>query len=143
VAQRRREFGIRAALGASARAIVLQVVRGGLRVVVLGIAAGTIIAVVAGGFLRRMLFRTAPTDPLVLGAVAGLLLLVTLVGSLIPAWRAARVSPMEAVRNESAGRLRLPRSRAPRFGILPRGGQSSSWTCSSGALVPAGSHWTR
>lgn len=100
VVQRTREFGIRAALGASARQIVRSVVRDGLGVVVLGMLAGAGIALAVGRLLAPMLYQTSPRDPLVFAVVVGVLLLTSLAAVLLPARRATRVNPLEALRSE-------------------------------------------
>jgi putative ABC transport system permease protein len=99
VAERRREIGIRMALGSSASDVFRLVMRDGSRMTLLGIAAG-----VAGtaGLTRLMagfLYGVRPTDPVVIGGVALLLATVALVATWLPARRAARVNPA-AVLNE-------------------------------------------
>ncbi len=69
VEQRRREFAIRSALGASPANIVGEVVRRGLVLTALGIALGMVVSVEAGNFVRSLLFQVAPQDPLVMLAV--------------------------------------------------------------------------
>ncbi len=104
VAQRTREFGIRSALGARLSEVIRMVVLEGQRTILAGIVAGLAVSIMAVKFLippdliARVLFKTSPTDPLVLGGVALLLVVTTLLGSLVPAIRAGRVAPMEALR---------------------------------------------
>lgn len=98
VVQRTREFGIRSALGASGRQIVRSVLRDGLRVVAAGMALGAGIALVGGKFLAPMLYQTSPRDPLVFLVVVGALLTASIVAVLVPARRATRVDPLEALR---------------------------------------------
>ena len=100
VAQRAREFGIRTALGAVGRDVVTMVVAEGQRVILLGVAIGIGLALIFGRLLASLLFKTSPFDPLVYVVVAGLLVVVTAVGSLVPAWRAARIEPMSALRSD-------------------------------------------
>lgn len=100
VSQRTKEVGIRMALGADKHAIRKMV----LRSAVLLSAAGAILGIV-GSFaltrvLRDMLFQVNPADPIALGGVTLLLLVVALCASLIPAHRATRVDPMTAIRYE-------------------------------------------
>lgn len=100
VAERRREFAIRAAIGATSRQIAWPVVRGGLGTVAAGIAAGFGLALAASGVLQPLLFRTRLADPLALGIAAGVSLVIALVATLAPARTAASQSPMEALRVE-------------------------------------------
>ncbi|HTL05195.1 MAG TPA: FtsX-like permease family protein, partial [Gemmatimonadales bacterium] len=100
VAQRTHEFGVRAALGASPRRLVRGVLRDGLRVVLLGMLVGIGAALYAGRFLAPLLYQTSPRDPLVLAAVTFILLLAACVAMLVPARRATRVDPLEALRAE-------------------------------------------
>ncbi len=100
VAQRTHEIGVRIALGAGGSAIVGMVVKRSLLLAVAGVAIGMVIALWAGRFLQPLLFQTSPRDPLVLGGVVGVLLVTALLASLLPALRARRVDPMEALREE-------------------------------------------
>jgi ABC-type antimicrobial peptide transport system permease subunit len=95
-----REFGIRLALGASARQIIDQVLRQGIRLVLIGIAAGVVVAGLATRFLESLLFRVTATDPLTFAAVAVLLAAVALLACLVPALRAVRIEPTVALRQE-------------------------------------------
>jgi predicted permease len=100
VAQRRQEIGVRIALGARANEIVQLVVGDGIRVTLGGIALGTLIGLVASRQIGGLLFNERPSDPLVYGTVAGVLIVVSILASTIPARRAARVEPSEALRAE-------------------------------------------
>jgi ABC-type antimicrobial peptide transport system permease subunit len=77
-----------------------MVVRQGLAPTVLGGVAGLVIAGYGGGVLESLLFGVEPTDPLVLSGVGLLVLMVALAATAIPARRATRVSPTEALRAE-------------------------------------------
>jgi putative ABC transport system permease protein len=98
VAQRTHEMGVRVALGAQVRDVVSLIVREGLRVVLPGVLLGSLIALAAGKWVAPLLFEVSPKDPPVLIAVIATLTLTAIVASLIPAWRAARVDPNEALR---------------------------------------------
>jgi predicted permease len=100
VAQRTREVGIRMALGARRAEIVKLMLGYGAARATLGIAAGLAIAVVATRVLTNMLIEVRADDPLTYLGVALLLATTALLASLIPARRAARIDPMEAIRAE-------------------------------------------
>lgn len=100
VVQRTREFGIRSALGAQRRQIVASVVRSGLGVVLLGMAMGTAVSLLAGGRLAPLLYETTPRDPVVFAVVVGALLVASVAAVLIPARRATRVDPVVALRSD-------------------------------------------
>ncbi len=97
VRQRRREIGMRLALGAQPGAVTRLVVSRGMRYAVIGSAIGLVITLVLANRLRAMLFDVSPTDFGTLAGVAVLLLGSALVASWIPARRAARIRPMEAI----------------------------------------------
>jgi putative ABC transport system permease protein len=99
-AQRTHELGVRMALGAQSGDVVRLVVAGGLRVAVVGVAIGTVVALVAGRFVGPLLFNISPKDPSVLAVVAVTLLATAAAASLVPAWRATRVDPNVALRTE-------------------------------------------
>ena len=100
VAQRSREIGLRLALGAAPRQVAGLVVRESLRLALFGVIPGIAIAYAAVRSMRAMLFGLAPADPWMLAGAAGIVMLVALLGSIAPASRAVRVSPMEAMRGE-------------------------------------------
>jgi predicted permease len=100
VAQRTREFGIRIALGASTGDVLRLVVRRGLLLAVAGSAAGLLLAVAATGALRSFLFGVSPLDPLTFGAVTALMLAIALLACTVPARRATRADPLDALREE-------------------------------------------
>ena len=96
---RSREIGIRSALGAQSRDVVRMVVREGMTPALVGIAAGTLAALLASLSLERLVFGVSASDPLTLTAVGSLLAIVALLASLVPAYRAARVAPSTALRD--------------------------------------------
>ena len=100
VAQRRREIGVRLALGASRGHVLRLVVRGGLRLVITGVLLGSAFAVWAGRWLATLLFNESPRDPVVYAAVAAVLVIVALVAMAVPAMAATRVDPNVALRAE-------------------------------------------
>jgi putative ABC transport system permease protein len=97
---RRREMGIRLALGGSGSRVTALVVRQGMTVVALGLVAGLGGAVAMGHVLRNQLFQIQPTDPRSLFLAMLLLAVAAFLASLVPALRAARVDPVVALRNE-------------------------------------------
>ena len=100
VGQRRHEFGVRVALGARAEDVVALVVGHGVRAVAAGVVLGALLALAAGRLIASLLYGVSPRDPFVLAAVSVVLLVVAAVASLVPAWRASRVDPVEALRAE-------------------------------------------
>ena len=98
VSERTQEIGLRVALGADAGRVRRLVVRQAMLPVLVGAAFGIAAAVAVGGVLERLLFGVSGTDPLTLGAVAALLVGVAAVASWVPAFRAARLDPLEALR---------------------------------------------
>ncbi|MET0397620.1 MAG: ABC transporter permease [Longimicrobiaceae bacterium] len=100
VGQRRHEIGVRLALGARAGDVLRMVLRQGMALVALGIAAGLAGALVMTRVLESLLFGVSPTDPLTFAAVPLALCAVALLASWLPARRAARTDPMTALRAE-------------------------------------------
>ena len=98
VQQRRREIGIRIALGASTDRVVGMVVRRGLALAIAGVVLGTIGAYALTRVLRSLLFGVSERDPLTFVGVAMVLGMVALIASWVPARRAARVDPLTAMR---------------------------------------------
>ena len=99
-AQRTREMGIRMALGASRRDILISVVRHGFQLTIAGIAVGLVGAFAISRLLQSMLVGVKPGDPGTFVAVSLLLLAVALLASYLPARRATKVDPMVALRYE-------------------------------------------
>lgn len=99
-ARRRHEMGIRAALGATRAAVIRLVIGGGAFPVFIGILVGLGGSIGLTRFIRAMLFATDPIDVLTLAGVAVLFASVALLACVVPAWRAARIDPMSALRQE-------------------------------------------
>jgi predicted permease len=100
VGQRTREFGIRMALGATPHAVRWQVARQGLLLAGTGVAAGLVLAFGVTRLLSRFLYGVSPFDPLTFIGVPLLLVLIAVAACWLPARRATRVNPVEALRAE-------------------------------------------
>jgi len=99
VAQRRREIGLRIALGANSGSVVGMIVKRGVVLTFAGLAVGLGLAWAATRAMSALLVGIGANDPATLAGVVGLLFLIALVASSVPALRAARVDPMEALRD--------------------------------------------
>jgi putative ABC transport system permease protein len=100
VARRRAEIGIRMALGAARGDVVTMVMREAGLLLAAGVAAGLLLAIVAGRAAATLLFGLTPGDPATLATAAAGLGAVALLASYLPAWRASRLEPTEALREE-------------------------------------------
>ncbi len=100
MSQRTHELGVRSALGAGRRHLLRLVMGRGLRVAVIGVVLGAGGALLAGRAVASLVYGISPYDPVVLGLVALILLTVSAGASFVPAWRATRIDPMEALREE-------------------------------------------
>jgi putative ABC transport system permease protein len=100
VSQRVKEIGVRVALGAQPGDVLGMVVRQGVSLALAGLVIGLIVAGAGGRVMSDVLFQIEPSDPLALTASAGLLLVVAMVACAVPAWRATRVAPAEALRGD-------------------------------------------
>jgi ABC-type antimicrobial peptide transport system permease subunit len=99
-AQRTREIAIRAALGADRQRLVRLVLDSGARVIMLGLGLGLVGSWYLMQLVRGFLFQIEPRDPLVFGVAILTIVLVGVLAALIPARRASRVDPMQALRSD-------------------------------------------
>ena len=100
VSMRTREFGVRLALGAEPRQILALVARRGLLLGGMGVAAGIGASYAAGRWIESLLAGVSAADPSTLAVAVGVSLAMTLAGSFMPAFRAARTNPREAIQND-------------------------------------------
>jgi putative ABC transport system permease protein len=100
VTQRTQEIGIRVALGAQAGSVLRLVITRGMVLVGIGLVLGTAGAIGATRLVSGMLFQISATDPVTFAGVTGFFLMVALCACLLPAWRALRIDPLEALRVE-------------------------------------------
>ena len=100
VTRRTREIGIRMALGAGPANVLWMILRGSLVILAIGTTAGLSAAMILTKFAESLLFGVKPHDPLTIAGALLVLLLVTLLAGFLPAHRAARVQPMEALKQE-------------------------------------------
>jgi ABC-type lipoprotein release transport system permease subunit len=98
VNHRRGEIGIRLALGAEPGAMLRMIARDGMRLALVGCAIGVVVALVAARMLTQFLYGIAPWDPMTLGGVVGVVMLVATAACLIPGRRAAAEDPASALR---------------------------------------------
>ena len=99
-AQRKTEIGIRVALGATREQVMRKMLLDGMRPAVFGLVGGLAASLEAGQLMRDLLYEIKPLDPAVYAAVAATLLAVAAFACIVPAWRASRVDPMQALRAE-------------------------------------------
>jgi ABC-type antimicrobial peptide transport system permease subunit len=100
VVQRTLEIGLRMAMGAQRSDVLGMIVRRGLTLALIGLAGGVVISAVIMRLLSGMLYGIRPYDPITFAATAGLLLVVSVAASIVPAWRAARLDPIETLREQ-------------------------------------------
>jgi putative ABC transport system permease protein len=100
VAQRTKEIGVRMALGARRHVVLRFVVGDALRLLGHGLVVGIPVALVAASSLRSLLFGVAPQDALTISLVCVVLIMTTITAAVVPAFRAARVDPVVALRAE-------------------------------------------
>ena len=100
VGLRRREVGLRVALGAQSRDIVAQFLARALRIVAVACAAGLALSFLFTRFLSGMLYGVSPSDPVTLSAVVAVVVGAAVLAAILPAASAARIDPMQALREE-------------------------------------------
>jgi putative ABC transport system permease protein len=100
VAQRTSEIGVRIALGAQREQVMRLMLADGLRPAVIGLVLGLVVSAGVTRLIQSLLYGVAPFDPVVFLAVSLALLAVAAIACLIPAWRASRLDPIDALRNE-------------------------------------------
>jgi ABC-type antimicrobial peptide transport system permease subunit len=100
VSQRTHEFGVRAALGATTRDVLSQVLLEGLRTVSVGVVVGIALSLAGGRLVASLLYHVKATDPAAMTVAVATLLLIAAVASLVPARRAAKADPVEALRSD-------------------------------------------
>ena len=100
VTERTREIGVRMALGAKSSDVFRQVIVNGMKMTLGGVLVGALVAAGLTEFLASLLYGVTPRDPLTFGASGALLVLIALAASIAPAWRAVRISPIEALRQD-------------------------------------------
>ncbi len=100
VSQGTRELGLRMALGAGAKDLMHLVMSRGLLLTASGIAIGAVAAIVLTRFMGDLLFKTSPHDPLAFGTAFAVITIASLAACFLPAWRATRIDPVRALREQ-------------------------------------------
>jgi ABC-type antimicrobial peptide transport system permease subunit len=100
VTQRTGEIGVRLAMGAEPRSVAGMILRQGSMVTLLGITVGLIAALAGSQLIQSLLYGVSPRDPIVFSLTTIVLLVIALLACWLPARRAARLSPLEALRTE-------------------------------------------
>lgn len=98
VSERRREFGVRLALGASPAMIAVHIIRSASSITVAGLAVGLLFAAIASRLLQALIYSVRISDPTAYAASVGILLAVVVIACISPGWRAMSVNPIEVLR---------------------------------------------
>jgi len=98
--QRTGEMGVRMALGAQREEILRLMLGDGLRPALYGLTIGLVASIWAVRVIQSMLYGTQPLDPAIFASVAASILVVAALACLVPAWKASRIDPMQALRME-------------------------------------------
>ncbi len=100
VSQGTRELGLRMALGAGVKDLLGLVMSHGLRLTAAGIVIGAVAAVVLTRLMGNLLYKVSPRDPIAFGTAFIILLVVALIACFVPAWRATRIDPVQALHEQ-------------------------------------------
>jgi ABC-type antimicrobial peptide transport system permease subunit len=100
VSQSARELGLRMALGANARDLLRLVVSRGLQLTAAGIVFGGIAAMILTRLMGNLLYKVSPHDPLAFGSALVVITIASLAACLLPAWRATRIDPVQALHEQ-------------------------------------------
>jgi ABC-type antimicrobial peptide transport system permease subunit len=100
VSQSTRELGLRMALGANARDLLKLVVSRGLQLTAAGIVFGGIAALILTRLMGNLLYKVSPHDPLAFGSALVVITIASLAACFLPAWRATRIDPVQALREQ-------------------------------------------
>jgi ABC-type antimicrobial peptide transport system permease subunit len=100
VSQSTRELGLRMALGAGAKDLLRMVMSHGLRLAAVGIVIGAVVAVMLTRLMGDLLYKVSPRDPIAFGLALLVVAIVSLAACFLPAWRATRIDPVRALREQ-------------------------------------------
>src|SRR5204863_1167449 len=100
VSQSTRELGLRMALGAGAKDLLRMVMSHGLRLAAVGIVIGAVVAVMLTRLMGDLLYKVSPRDPVAFGLALLVVAIASLTACFLPAWRATRIDPVQALREQ-------------------------------------------
>jgi ABC-type antimicrobial peptide transport system permease subunit len=100
VSQSTRELGLRMALGANAKDLLRLVVSRGLQLTAAGIAFGGIAALILTRLMGNLIYKVSPHDPLAFGSAFVVIVIASLAACFLPAWRATRIDPVQALHEQ-------------------------------------------